>query len=78
MDYTLFHIERIADELRENGISVPGRVRSPPSAMEVPQETVVTISKSSRSSLYLPQWLHDHRNDPAATVTLTPYQVMHY
>ena len=70
-------IERIADELRENGVSISGRVHSPPSAMEVPQETAVTTSKSSRSSIYLPWWLHDHRNNPAATVTFTTHQVVH-
>lgn len=69
MDYTLFHIEKIAHELRENGVSVPGRDHPLPSAAEpVPQATEVTISKGSRSSLYLPRWLHDHRYDPAAMV----------
>jgi hypothetical protein len=74
MDYTLFHIERIADELRENGVSIPGRIHTPPSATEVPQETEVTTSKSSRLRVYLPRWLGDHRGDPAATVTLMPCQ----
>ena len=73
MDYVLFHIERIADELHENGVSVPGRDHPPPSTVEVPQETEVTTSKSSRSSVYLPRWLHDHRYDPAAMVTLMLY-----
>ena len=76
MDYILFQIERIADELRENGISVPGRIHPPPSTVEVPQETEVTTSKSSRSSVYLPQWLHNHRNDPAAMVTFMPRLVL--
>ena len=72
MDYALFHVERIADELRKNGVSVAGRDHPPPSATEVPQETEVTISKSSRLSVYLPQWLYDHRYDPATMVTITP------
>lgn len=76
MDYILFQIERITDELRENGISVPGRIHPPPSTVEVPQETEVTTSKSSRSSVYLPQWLHNHRNDPTAMVTFMPRLVL--
>jgi len=68
MDYTLFHIGRIADELRENGVSLPGRTNPPSSTTEVPEESEVTTSKSSRSSLYLPRWLHDHRYDPAVMV----------
>ena len=72
MDYTLLHIERMADELLEEGVSIPGRVRSLPSAAEVPQDTEITTSKSSRSSVYLPKWLYKQRYDPAVTVTITP------
>ena len=71
MDYTLFHIERIADNLRENGVGVSGRSH-PSSAEPAPQETEVTTSKSSRSGVYLPQWLYDHRRDPATMVTQSP------
>jgi hypothetical protein len=74
MDYTLFRIECIADELRENGVSIPGRIHPSPLAAEVPQETEVTISKISRKSVYLPQWLHDHRFDPATMVVFQPSQ----
>ena len=78
MDYTLFHVERIADELRENGVSVPGGTDPPPSMVEAPKEAEVTTSKSSRSSLYLPRWLHDHRYDPAVMVMFTLRCVVHY
>lgn len=74
MDYILFHVERIADELRENGVSVPGRSHPAPSTVEVPQETEVTTSKSSRLKIYLPQWLHHHRYDPATMVRI-PYTI---
>ena len=69
MDYTLFHVERIADELRENGVSVPGRTDPPPSTTKALEEAEVTTSKSSRSNVYLPRWLHEHRYDPAVMVT---------
>ena len=70
MDYILSCIEPIADELRENGISVPGRTHPTPSSVEVPHETEATTSKSSRSKIYLPKWLDDNRFDPAAMVPL--------
>jgi len=70
MDYILFHVEKIADDLRKKGVDVPGNDRPPPPALEpVLQAAEVMTSKSSRSSLYLPQWLHNHRYDPAAMVT---------
>jgi len=70
MDYSLFHIRRIADSLCEIGVTVPGGDRHSPSTAEpVPQETEVTTSKSTKSNIYLPRWLNDHRYDPAAMVT---------
>lgn len=73
MDYVLFHIDRIANELRENGVSVPGRVHPPPSATEVPPlETEVSTAKTSRSLIYLPGWLRKHCDDPAMMVRFIP------
>ena len=69
MDYVLFQIERIAGDLRGIDVVVPGKARSPPSAAEpLSQETEVTTSKTSRSKVYLPQWLGDHRGDVATMV----------
>ena len=74
MDYTLSQVERIASDLREIGVTVPGRVHSPPStAVPVTQETEVTTSKTSRSGVYLPQWLQRHRFDPATMVTRSQF-----
>ena len=69
MDYILSQIERIADELRENGVKVPGKSHSPPRTIEIPEDTEVVISRSSRSKIHLPRWLQNHRHDPAFTVT---------
>jgi hypothetical protein len=78
MDYTLFHVGCIADELRESGVSIPGRNFLLPPAVEVPHETEVATSKSSRKSVYLPRWLHKHRFDPAVMVmAFAFYQVNH-
>jgi len=72
MDYIRSQINRIADELRIVGVSVPGGPPPPPPpAMEVPQETDVTVSASYKSSIYLPRWLDKHRNDPALMVILS-------
>lgn len=77
MDYVLFHIKRIADNLRENGVVVPGKSYPPPSSTEpVPQEMEVTSSKSSRSRLYLPRWLNEHRYNPVAMVIHLLYRVI--
>ena len=71
MDYTRFQVERMVDGLRRNGVPVPGQSTPPPLTTEAPNswETEAIISKSSRSKKYLPQWLYDHRYDPAMMVT---------
>lgn len=74
MDYTLFQVERMADELRKNGVSIPGGNHPLPSETEAPQESEVTTSKSARSTIYLPSWLHKHRYDPAVMVIPITYQ----
>ena len=76
MDYSLFQVERIADELHENGVPIPRRTHPKPPTVDVPQKTEVTTSKSLRRSIYLPQWLNNHRFDPAAMVTFRSCQVI--
>ena len=74
MDYIRFQLNRIADELRTVGVSVPGETPPPPPAMETPQETEATISTGHKLSTYLPKWLDEHRSDPALMVLLSPHQ----
>lgn len=69
MDYSLSQIIRIAEELRDNGVLVHGKGRTPISTTEVLQEMEVSISRSSRLKKYLPNWLRKYRCDPALTVT---------
>jgi len=72
MDYIRSQLNRIADELRTVGVSVPGGAPPPPPpATEVPQETDITVSAGYKSSIYLPRWLDKHRRDPALMVTLS-------
>ena len=69
MDYIDFQVRRIADDLRRAGIPVPGNVPTP--ATDEPQvETDFTIARGHKSTIYLPHWIHDNRNDPALTVSL--------
>jgi hypothetical protein len=74
MDYVVFQVERIADELHESGVPIPVPTRPLPQALEIPQESEATTSKSSRKRVYLPQWLQDHRFDPAAMVIFGLHQ----
>ena len=67
MDYVDFHIRRIADDLRRAGISVPGRTPTPAATKEPQQDTDISIAKSHKSTIYLPHWIPDHREDPALT-----------
>ena len=76
MDYIRFQLDRIADELRATGISVPGGTPLPPPVLEATQETEATISTGFKLSTYLPQWLNNHRCDPAVMVTLSLCQAI--
>ena len=78
MDYVRFQVNRIADELRSIGVSVPGETlpAPPPPVTEVPQETETTISTGGKSNAFLPRWLNSHRRDPAVMVTISLRQVI--
>jgi hypothetical protein len=78
MDYVVFQVERIADELHESGISIPIPTRPLPQTSGIPQESEATTSKSSRKGVYLPQWLQDHQIDPAAMVTFALHQLIRH
>lgn len=78
MDYVVSQVERIANELHESGVSIPIPARPPPQTSEIPQESEATTSESSRKRVYLPQWLRDHRSDPAATVMFGLYLLVRH
>ena len=64
MDYIDFHVRRIADDLRRAGISV-GHAPTPETIKEPQEGTDISISKSHKSTVYLPHWIRDHRDNPA-------------
>lgn len=70
MDYIDFHVRRIADDLRRAGVTVSGNVPAPTSTDEPQWETEFTIAQGHKSQIYLPHWIHDHRDDPALIVGL--------
>lgn len=69
MDYIDFQVRCIADDLRRAGIDIPGPGPTPPVTDEVQQDTEFSVSKGHKSTRYLPHWIHDHRDDPALTVS---------
>ena len=69
MDYIDFQVRRIADNLRRVGVSVPGDIPTPAAIGEPQQETEFTIAQGHKSTIYLPHWIQDHRDDPAVTVS---------
>jgi len=70
MDYVDFHVRRIADNLRGAGISIPGNIPTTTTVDELRQETDFTIAQVHKSTIYLPRWIRDHRDDPALIVSL--------
>jgi hypothetical protein len=78
MDYVVFQVERIADELHESGVPVPIPTRPLLQHSEIPQELDATTSKFSRKGVHLPQWLQDRRFDPAAMVTFEAHQLIRH
>lgn len=68
MDYVDFQVRRIGDNLRKAGVSIPGNAPTPITANEPRQETEFTIAQGHKSTVFLPYWIRDHRNDPALTV----------
>ena len=72
MDYINFNLRRIADDLRRADVSIPDDSPAPTSvADEVRPETEFTIAKGRGSTIYIPHWLRDHRDDPALMASLT-------
>ena len=69
MDYVDFHVCRIADDLQRVGVSIPGHAPTPNVTHELQQETDVGIAQGHKSTVYLPCWIRDHREDPALTVS---------
>jgi hypothetical protein len=69
MDYTDFHVRRIADDLRRAGIDIPGTVPTPVVTDEPQQDTEFSVAKGHKSTVYLPHWVREHRDDPALTVS---------
>ena len=74
MDYIDFHVCRIADNLRRASVSIPGNIPAPAVTDEPQQEIDFTIARGHKSTVYLPHWIRDHRDDPALTVS--PFIVM--
>ena len=70
MDYIDFHVRRIADNLQRAGISIPGNIPPTTTTNEPQQETDFTIAQGHKSTIYLPRWIRDHRDDPALIVSL--------
>jgi hypothetical protein len=71
MDYVDFQVRRIADHLQRAGISIPGNVTPTTSTTthEPQQVTEFTIASGHKSTIFLPHWIRDHRDDPALTVS---------
>lgn len=60
------NIRRIAAELRESSIDIPGGRRVIPSALAPYEHHRISADESNR--IYLPQWLSDHSEDPVLAV----------
>jgi len=69
MDYIDFHVRRIADELQRAGVSIPGNDSTPATTNEPHHETEFSVAQGHKSTVYLPHWIRDHRDDPALMVS---------
>lgn len=76
MDYIDFQVRRIADDLQRAGVSIPGHTPTTNPTHEPQQEAGISIARGHKSTVYLPRWMHDHREDPALTVSTFFYSVV--